>query len=95
MILIRVNYFYAWVHKNSRLEIKEEDTQLCDETLELCRIVSCNPTSRFRNLCIQYSDLYDEIDESDELSCYHNTTITCTNQTNHCDHQRCHDLLNG
>ncbi|CAF3762830.1 unnamed protein product, partial [Rotaria sordida] len=48
-----------------------------------------------RNLCIQYSDLYDEIDESDELSCYHNTTITCTNQTNHCDHQRCHDLLNG
>ncbi|CAF4219247.1 unnamed protein product, partial [Rotaria sp. Silwood2] len=50
------------------------------------------------NLCIRYSDLCDEIDdcgdESDELSCNHNTTITCANQTNHCD-QRCHDLPNG
>jgi hypothetical protein len=33
-------------------------------------------------------------DESDELTCHHNRTITCANQTNHCD-QKCHDLPNG
>ena len=33
-------------------------------------------------------------DESDELACHHNITLTCANQTNHCD-QRCHDLPNG
>ena len=33
-------------------------------------------------------------DESDELACHHNITVTCANQTNHCD-QRCHDLPNG
>ncbi|CAF5155509.1 unnamed protein product, partial [Rotaria magnacalcarata] len=50
------------------------------------------------NLCIRYTDLCDEIDDcgdaSDELSCHHNTTLTCANQTSHCD-QRCHDLPNG
>lgn len=33
-------------------------------------------------------------DQSDELSCHHNTTVTCTNQPNHCD-QICQNLPNG
>ena len=33
-------------------------------------------------------------DQSDELSCHHNTNLTCANQANHCD-QICHDLPNG
>ena len=33
-------------------------------------------------------------DQSDELTCHHNTTVTCANQRNHCDHI-CHDLPNG
>jgi low density lipoprotein-related protein 2 len=33
-------------------------------------------------------------DESDELLCHRNSTLTCANQINRCD-QQCHDLTNG
>ncbi|CAF0957368.1 unnamed protein product [Adineta ricciae] len=59
-----------------------------------CPQYKCEHTNR----CIRFSDLCDEYDdcgdESDELTCHHNTTITCANQTNHCEHQ-CHDLPNN
>ncbi|CAF4476391.1 unnamed protein product, partial [Rotaria magnacalcarata] len=35
---------------------------------------------------LQFNYLVDDCgDASDELSCHHNTTLTCANQTSHCD----------